>query len=428
MDAQRGVDCPHPTMKEPTHPESRQAVTQAASLTVFPILVAISISHLLNDSIQSLIPSIYPLVKDAFQLSFAQVGLITFTFQVASSLLQPFVGVFTDRRPQPYSLAVGMGLTLTGLVLLAFTASYPMLLVSVGLIGAGSSVFHPESSRVANMAAGGKRGLAQSVFQVGGNLGSSLGPLLAALVIVARTGWSRVLWFTPLALAGIVILAWVGRWYRGRLSLGGKAVGTHAQAAAAAALSRPRIFATVAILLALIFSKYFYLAGITSYYTFYLMSKFGLSVRSAQLHLFLFQFAVALGVIVGGPIGDRVGRKWVIWISILGVAPFTLALPHVGLTATTILAFPIGLILASAFPSILVYAQELLPGNLGLISGLFFGFAFGMGGLGSAVLGAIADHTSIEHVYRLTAFLPLLGLIAAFLPNLDTRKKARTAG
>ncbi|HTP27181.1 MAG TPA: MFS transporter [Anaeromyxobacteraceae bacterium] len=394
---------------------------KSTGTTVFPILVAISLSHLLNDSIQALIPSIYPLVKDAFQLNFTQVGLITFTFQIASSLLQPFVGVLTDRRPQPYSLAAGMGFTLSGLVLLSFTRSYPVLLLSVGLIGAGSSVFHPESSRVANMAAGGRRGLAQSVFQVGGNLGNSLGPLLAALVLVSRAGWSRAVWFSPLALAGILLLAWVGRWYKRRISRGGKAAGTHVRAESALALSPARIIASVAILLALIFSKYFYLAGIGSYYTFYLINKFGLSVRSAQLHLFLFQFAVALGVIIGGPLGDRIGRKWVIWASILGVAPFTLFLPYVGLTATTILAFPIGLILASAFPSILVYAQELLPGNIGLISGLFFGFAFGMGGLGSAVLGAIADRTSIEHVYRLTAFLPLLGLIAAFLPNLEVR-------
>jgi len=373
---------------------------------------------MLNDSLQSLIPAIYPLVKDAFRLSFTQIGLITFTFQITASLLQPVVGAIADHRPRPFSLATGMGFTLSGLILLSLAHSYGVLLVAVGLVGLGSSVFHPESSRVAYMAAGGRRGLAQSVFQVGGNFGSSLGPLLAA-VIIASHGASHVFWFSPLALAGIVILLWVGRWYRERVSRrDGKASHRRPEAAS---LPSWRVAAAVIILLALIFSKFFYLAGMTSYYTFYLISKFGLSVQAAQVRLFLFQFAVAAGTVIGGPIGDRVGRKFVIWASILGVAPFTLILPHVGLTATTILAFPIGIILASAFPSILVYAQELLPGNLGLISGLFFGFAFGMGGIGSAVLGAIADHTSIQYVYRLTAFLPLLGLITVFLPNLEPR-------
>ena len=400
--------------------DRNQVVLQATELTVFPILVAISISHLLNDSLQSFIPSIYPVFKGAFHLSFQQIGLITFTSQLTGSLLQPVVGVMTDRRPQPFSLAAGMTFTLAGLVLLSLTQSYGMLLASVALIGVGSSVFHPESSRVANMASGGQRGLAQSVFQVGGNFGTSLGPLLAALIIASR-GWSRALWFTPIALAGIVILWQVGRWYQKRLVDGG-ATAIHHVGTGAAGLSRRRVAVSVIILLVLIFSKYFYLSGIGSYYTFYLITKFGMSVRSAQLHLFLFQFAVAAGTIIGGPVGDRIGRKWVIWGSILGVAPFTLVLPYVGLPATTVLAFPIGVILASAMPSILVYAQELLPGNLGLISGLFFGFAFGMGGIGSAVLGTIADHTSIQHVYTLTAFLPLLGLVALFLPNLDSRK------
>jgi FSR family fosmidomycin resistance protein-like MFS transporter len=293
----------------------------------------------------------------------------------------------------------------------------------VGLIGLGSSVLHPESARVAYMAAGGRRGLAQSVFQVGGNFGSSLGPLLAAVIIASR-GLSRVVWFSPLAFVAIVILYFVGRWYRGRVSSGGgkTAPGRRADAPG---LSRGRIVAAVLILLVLIFSKFFYLAGMSSYYTFYLISKFGLSVQAAQLHLFLFQVSVAAGTVIGGPLGDRIGRKYVIWASILGVAPFALVLPYVGLPATTALAFPIGVILSSAFPSILVYAQELLPGNLGLISGLFLGFAFGMGGIGSAVLGAIADHTGIQHVYRLTAFLPLLGLIAVFLPNLESGKWGR---
>jgi FSR family fosmidomycin resistance protein-like MFS transporter len=397
--------------------------TRATETTVFPILIAISLSHLLNDSLQSLIPALYPVVKDAFRLSFTQIGLITFTFQLTASLLQPVVGALTDHRPQPFSLATGMTFTLIGLLLLSFAQSYGMLLVSVGLVGLGSSVFHPESSRVAYMAAGGRRGLAQSVFQVGGNLGSSLGPLLAAVIIGSR-GSSHVIWFSPLAVAAIVILLWVGRWYRGRV-LQRKKQTLHSRTEEAAKLNRGRVAATVVILLILIFSKFFYLAGMTSYYTFYLIKRFALSVRAAQLHLFLFQFSVAAGTVIGGPLGDRIGRKYVIWGSILGVAPFTLVLPYVGLQATTALAFPIGVILASAFPSILVYAQELLPGNLGLISGLFFGFAFGMGGIGSAVLGAIADRTSIQHVYRLTAFLPLLGLIALFLPNIEARRRVR---
>ena len=406
------------------HPPRVGAATQAVQTTVFPVLIAISLSHLLNDSLQSLIPSLYPVVKDSFRLSFTQIGLITFTFQLTASLLQPAVGILTDRKPQPFSLTVGMGFTLIGLVLLSLAHTYEALLVAVGLVGLGSSVFHPESSRVANMAAGGQRGLAQSVFQVGGNLGSSLGPLLAAAVIAGRDP-SRVVWFSPVAIAGIVILAGVGRWYQQRIPAHqGRAPARHE---GAGGLSRGRVIATVGVLLVLIFSKYFYLAGMTSYYTFYLMSSFGLTVRSAQIHLFLFQFAVAAGTVIGGPIGDRIGRKYVIWGSILGVAPFTLVLPYMGLAATTIIAFPIGLILASAFPSILVYAQELLPGNLGLISGLFFGFAFGMGGVGSAVLGTIADHSSIQHVYRMTAFLPLLGLIAVFLPNIEPRRKAAKA-
>ncbi|HVO38436.1 MAG TPA: MFS transporter [Spirochaetia bacterium] len=409
-------------MRSEPVPLRADSTARTAEATVFPILVAISLSHLLNDTLQSLIPAIYPLVKDSFRLSFAQIGLITFTFQLTASLLQPVVGALTDRRPQPFSLAAGMGSTLCGLVLLSLAQSYPVLLVAVGLVGLGSSVFHPESSRVAYMAAGGRRGLAQSVFQVGGNVGSSLGPLLAA-VIIASHGAAHVIWFTPLALAAIAILWWVGRWYQGRVS-GADGRALHASRPAGPPVSRARVLVSVAILLVLIFSKFFYLAGMTSYYTFYLIDKFGLSVQASQFHLFLFQFAVAAGTVIGGPLGDRIGRKYVIWGSILGVAPFSLLLPHVGLAATTALAFPIGIILSSAFPSILVYAQELLPGNLGLISGLFFGFAFGMGGIGSAVLGAIADSTSIQYVYRLTAFLPLLGLFTVFLPSIEHRRRS----
>ena len=389
--------------------------------TSYGVLAAISVSHLLNDTLQSLIPALYPVVKDGFHLSFVQVGLITLTFQLTASILQPVVGALTDRRPQPFSLAVGMGLTLVGLVLLALVESYGALLVSVAMVGLGSSIFHPESSRVAHLAAGNRRGFAQSFFQVGGNTGSSLGPLLAALVIAERSR-SSVLWFTILAGLGIVILAGVGRWYRAHHPAAGGRARTLVRAEG---IPRARVAVTVGILLVLIFSKYFYLAGITSYFTFYVMGKFGLSVKAAQLHLFVFQFAVAAGTLMGGPIGDRVGRKYVIWVSILGAAPFTLLLPHAGLVGTSILSVCIGVILASAFSAILVYAQELMPGSVGLISGLFFGFAFGMGGLGSAALGWLADATSLDYVYRIMAFLPLLGVIAAFLPRLDSRGKAR---
>jgi MFS transporter, FSR family, fosmidomycin resistance protein len=388
-----------------------------ARVTSYGVLLAISVSHLLNDTLQSLIPAIYPVVKDGFHLTFAQVGLITLAFQLTASILQPVVGAFTDRRPQPFSLAVGMGITLVGLVMLSVVTSYGALLVSVALVGMGSSVFHPESSRIAHLAAGDRRGFAQSFFQVGGNVGSSLGPLLAALVIAERAR-SSVLWFTTIAAAGIFVLAGVGRWYRTHHGpMSGK---KHAPAATTASgLSRRRVFISIAILLALIFSKYFYIAGMSSYLTFYLIDKFALSIKSAQLHLFIFQFAVAAGTLIGGPIGDKIGRKYVIWISILGAAPFTLLLPHAGLLGTTLLSVCVGVVLSSAFPAILVYAQELLPGSVGLISGLFYGFAFGMGGLGSAVLGKLADLSSIAHVYQLIAFLPLLGLIAVFLPNVS---------
>jgi FSR family fosmidomycin resistance protein-like MFS transporter len=400
---------------------------QRARVTYYGVLLAISVSHMLNDTLQSLIPAIYPVVKDGFHLTFAQVGLITLTFQLTASLLQPVVGAFTDRRPQPFSLAAGMGLTLVGLALVSVVTSYGALLVSVSLVGMGSSIFHPESSRVAHLAAGHRRGFAQSFFQVGGNVGSSLGPLLAALVIAERAR-SSMLWFTLLAGAGILVLTGVGKWYKAHH---GPAAGTLRRSAAIPpGIPRGRVALTVAILLALIFSKFFYISGMTSYYTFYLIGKFGLSIKSAQLHLFIFQFAVAAGTLIGGPVGDRIGRKYVIWISILGAAPFTLLLPHADLAGTTFLSVCVGVVLSSAFPAILVYAQELLPGSVGLISGLFFGFAFGMGGLGSAALGKLADLTSIAHVFQLSAFLPLIGLVAAFLPRIDSRssslKPART--
>ncbi len=384
--------------------------------TVLAILFAISFSHLLNDTIQSLIPAIYPLLKTNFHLSFVQVGLITLSFQMTASILQPCVGFYTDRRPKPFSLAWGMGLTLGGLVLLSRAGSFPMIVLAAALVGMGSSIFHPESSRVAYLASGGRRGFAQSLFQVGGNAGSSLGPLLAALVVVTR-GQSSVLWFSLPALLGIAILTGVGNWYRKHLA----APRPRATAVPAKLLSRRVIFSLV-LLGALIFSKYFYLASLTNYYTFYLIEKFHLSVQGAQYHLFLFLFAVAVGTLIGGPIGDRFGRKLVIWISILGVAPFTLALPYASLFWTGALSVIIGFILASAFSAILVYAQELVPGKVGLISGLFFGLAFGMAGIGSALLGYLADRTSIIFVFRLCAFLPLLGLLAGFLPNLERRK------
>ncbi len=380
--------------------------------TRFRVLGAISFSHFLNDMLQSLIVAIYPLIKGNYHLSFAQIGLMTLTYQCTASLLQPLVGIVTDKRPMPYSLVAGMGATLSGLLLLANAHSFALLLFAAALIGTGSSIFHPESSRVARMASGGRHGLAQSLFQVGGNAGSATGPLLAAW-IVFPFGQGSLSWFAVLALLGMVILWQVGHWYAAQ----------HRQAKAAthtpaSPFSRGKVAFSLLILVLLVFSKYVYLTSITSYYTFYLMQHFGLGVQDAQLHLFVFLFAVAAGTVLGGPIGDRIGRKRVIWFSILGVAPFTLALPWVGLTATTILSFIIGFILASAFSAILVYAQELLPGKIGMVSGLFFGLAFGIGGIGAAVLGQVADTHGIEVVYRICAFLPLMGVVTALLPDL----------
>jgi FSR family fosmidomycin resistance protein-like MFS transporter len=403
--------------------ESRAAPRRAAGAdTVFAVLLAVSSTHLLNDTVQSLIPALYPLVQQSFALNFAQVGLITLVFQLTASLLQPAVGLATDRRPQPYLLVVGMGFSLAGLLLLAFSPSFGLVLASVASIGAGSAVLHPESSRVAYLAAGRRRGLAQSIFQVGGNAGSSLGPLLAALVIGSR-GRARLAWFALVPLLAMLVLSQVGRWSKANA---GRTARLRSQPAefVATELPRRRVLFCVGILLVLIFSKYFYMASITSFFTFYLMDKFQLAVRDAQLHLFLFSFAVAAGTFFGGPLGDRIGRKYVIWLSILGAAPFTLLLPHVGLGWTTALSILIGLVMSSAFSAILVYAQELIPGKVGMISGLFFGFAFGMGGIGSAVLGKLADQTSIAFVYRVCSFLPLLGLITGLLPNLESKRKA----
>ncbi len=391
-----------------------------ASQTVYPILFAISFSHLLNDTIQSLIPAIYPMVKDSFSISFAQVGLITLVFQLSSSILQPFVGSLTDKRPYPYALPVGMGFSLVGLVMLSLAGSFALVLISVGLVGVGSSIFHPEASRMAHVASGGKTGMAQSIFQVGGNAGSSLGPLLAALVI-APFGQFNVIWFSLAALLAMVVLYRIGGWYKPK-AIRAHIVKKNKIHVERSAYPRRKVIIAVVILLVLIFSKYFYLAGITSYYTFYLMDKFHVSVANSQIHLFVFLFAVAAGTMVGGPIGDRVGRKYVIWASILGAAPFALALPYANLLWTGILSVIIGFILSSAFSAILVYAQELIPGKVGMVSGLFFGFAFGMGGIGSALLGQLADKTSIEYVYHVCSYLPLLGIIAAFLPNIERRR------
>ena len=406
-------------------PSSREASSSlrpppaAATTAAVNLLLALSFAHLLNDTMQSLLPAIYPLLKDAYHLSFAQIGLITLTNQVTASLLQPAVGTFTDRNPKPFSLAIGMSFTLVGLVLLALASSFLVILVAAVFIGLGSSVFHPEASRVARMASGGRHGFAQSIFQVGGNLGTSLGPLLAALILVPGKQF-RVLWFSLLALTGIAVLIRVGQWYRRQAgSVSGKAK----LEGQSHLLTRRRIFFTLSILVALIFSKYFYLASMTSYFTFFLIGKFHLSVQAAQFHLFLFLFAVAAGTIIGGPLGDRFGRKRVIWASILGVAPFSILLPFASLFWVSVLTVLIGVILASAFPAIIVYAQELVPGKVGMIAGLFFGLAFGMGGIGSAVLGQLADHTSIFFVFSVCSFLPLIGLLTGLLPNLD---QART--
>ena len=380
--------------------------------TAFGVLGAISTAHMVNDMMQSLILAMYPILKGAFSLSFAQIGLITLTYQLTASLLQPLIGLFTDRRPQPYSLPIGMTATLIGLLLLAFAPSFGIVLLAAAFVGLGSSIFHPESSRIARLASGGQHGLAQSVFQVGGNLGTAIGPLLAAAVIVPF-GQHSVAWFGLAALLGIGLLLQVSRWY----AFHHVAAGVRKKAAVESPYSRRVVLGAITVLLVLIFSKYFYVAGISSFYTFYLMDRFGLTVQSAQLHLFFFLFASAVGTVLGGPVGDRIGRKPVIWVSILGVAPFALLLPHADLFWTTTLTIVIGLVLSSAFSAILVYAQELMPGKVGMVSGLFFGFAFGMGGLGAAVLGLLADHTSIAFVYQAIAYLPLLGVVAALLPG-----------
>lgn len=385
--------------------------------TIYPILFAIALSHFINDLLQIIIPSIYPLLKENYSLSFTQIGFITFVYQLTASLLQPVVGHYTDKKPQPYSLAVGMCFTLAGLAMLAFAGNYPVILLSVGLVGIGSSIFHPEASRVAYLASGGKRGLAQSIFQVGGNAGTAIGPLLVILIVIPK-GQTNVLWFIGLALIGILVLSRIAKWYEKHLLY--RMANKIRVKDYPPRLRKKQVKVSLWILLILIFSKYIYMTSISSYFTFYLIEKFGVTIPESQFYLFLFFGSVALGTFLGGPIGDRFGRKYVIWFSILGSAPFALLLPYADLFWTGTLAVLIGLILSSAFSAILVFAQELLPGKIGMISGMFFGFAFGIAGLGSAVLGYIADISSIDFVYHGCSFLPLMGVVAYFLPNLKS--------
>ncbi len=413
------------TSSQPTLDAARSNAAPATSQPAkakpaFGILGSISSAHMVNDMMQSLILAMYPILKGEFSLSFMQIGLITLTYQLTASLLQPLVGLFTDKKPLPYSLPFGMASTLIGLLLLAFAPSFGVVLLAAAFVGVGSSIFHPEASRIARLASGGQHGLAQSVFQVGGNAGTAIGPLLAALVIVPF-GQRSVAWFALAALAGIFVLTKVSRWYAEHHI--GNAARKKLQEVVAP-YPRNVVLGAIAVLVVLIFSKYFYIAGLSSFYTFYLIEKFGLSVQDAQMHLFYFLFASAVGTVLGGPVGDRIGRKPVIWVSILGVAPFALLLPHANLFWTTACTIIIGLVLSSAFSAILVYAQELMPGKIGMVSGLFFGFAFGMGGLGAAVLGVLADRTSIDFVYHAIAYLPLLGVITILLPKSQKKKMA----
>jgi FSR family fosmidomycin resistance protein-like MFS transporter len=398
------------------------SLARSSGETLFTVLAAISACHLLNDLIQATIPALYPLFQRIFGLSLGQIGMITFTYQITASLFQPFVGMATDRKPMPYSLALGMSFSLGGLVLMAWAPSFGWLLLAGSLVGLGSSVFHPESSRVARLASGGQHGLAQSLFQLGGNVGSALGPLLVLWLVLsargARAGQHRIVWFSAAALVAIAMLVAIGGWYKARVregASGKKKIEEHPHAQ----LSRGKLTQAMVVLMTLVFSKYFYLASITSYFTFYLMQRFRVTLHQSEMYLFIFLGAVALGTILGGPVGDRYGRRLVIWVSIVGVLPFTLVLPYANLKWTAILSFIIGLVLSSAFSAILVYAQELVPGKVGTISGLFFGLAFGMGGLGAALLGKLADMTSLNLVYHVCSFLPALGLLTGFLPKIE---------
>lgn len=394
-------------------------VKSATAVVVYPILLALSFCHLLNDMIQSLLPAIYPILKSSFHLTFQQVGMITLTNQITASLLQPVVGQYTDRHPKPFSLAFGMCFTLGGLLWLSQASSYPQILCAAAMVGIGSSIFHPESSRMARSASGGQHGLAQSLFQVGGNAGTAIGPLLAAYVILPH-GQGSISWFGAAAILGISLLFWVGKWYSNYL----RTRVTRAKSETQSHLPKSKVQLAIGVLVLLVFSKYFYLSSLTNYFTFYLIKHFGISVQDAQVHLFIFLAAVAVGTLAGGPIGDRIGRKYVIWISILGVLPFSLMLPYANLFWTGVLSAIIGVILASAFSAILVYAQELMPGKVGTVAGLFFGLAFGLAGIAAAVLGKFADVAGIETVYRFCAFLPALGILTVFLPNLHHKSES----
>ncbi len=388
-----------------------------AQKTVYSILFSISFAHLLNDLIQAVIPSVYPILKESYNLSFSQIGLITFAFQLTASLFQPFVGYYTDKYPKPFSQIYGMLFSMLGVIMIAYANSFYWILASVMLIGTGSSIFHPESARISNMASGGRRGLAQSIFQVGGNFGTALGPLLVALIVVPN-GQKYLLWFVIAAVIGLAIISKIAYWYRDNLiyKQQKKVVFADFQR-----LTKSKVKWAIAILLIVIFSKFFYSASLSTYYTFYVIDKFHLSIKEAQFHLFIYLIAYAAGTILGGPLGDKIGRKYVIWLSVFGAAPFALLLPYVNLFWTDVLMIVIGMIISSAFPAILVYAQELLPKKLGMVSGLFYGFAFGMGALGSAFLGKLADFTSIQFVYHVCSYLPLIGIICYFLPNLKKR-------
>lgn len=398
--------------------DSKSAHKEAViSKTIFSILFAISFAHLLNDLIQAIIPSVYPILKQKFNLSFSQIGLITFAFQFSASILQPFVGYYTDKHPKPFSQVYGMLFSLAGIVSLSFADSFEWIVISVMLIGTGSAIFHPESARISNLASGGKRGLAQSIFQVGGNFGTALGPLLVALIVVPN-GQEYILWFVIAALVALGIISKIAFWYRDHLIY---RTDKNALFFDLHDLSKLRVKWSIAILLVVIFSKFFYSASLSTYYTFFLMDKFQLSIREAQFHMFVYLIAYALGTILGGPLGDKFGRKYIIWFSVFGATPFALLLPYVNLFWTDVLMIVIGIIISSAFPAIIVYAQELIPKKLGMISGLFYGFAFGMGALGSALLGILADHTSIQYVYHICSFLPIIGVICYFLPNLKKK-------
>ena len=396
--------------------DSNIASVPSVPQTVYPILFSIAFAHLINDLLQAVIPAAYPILKENFNLTFTQIGLITLAYQLAASLLQPLVGLYTDKKPKPYSQIFGMVFTSLGIVCLSYATGFSMIILSVVLVGIGSSIFHPEASRISFLASGGRRGLAQSIFQLGGNAGTALGPLLVALIVVPNAQ-HYIIWFLAAAIIGLVVLSRIALWYQNHLNLRS----TKKAVIDLPNISQNKIILSVVILMVLIFSKFFYMASMSSYFTFYLMEKFNLSVQDSQFYLVIFLASCAIGTLIGGPLGDKFGRKYVIWFSVLGAAPFTLLLPHVDLFWTAVLSVLIGTIISSAFPAILVYAQELLPKKLGMVSGLFYGFAFGMGGLGSALLGNLADHTSITYVYYLCAYLPLIGIVALFLPNLKKK-------